>query len=108
MNDRRSLIEGLNPGAEPDRSKEQAFVYGHNAKPALEPTPEVVQPVPSAPPIAKSLGRSPVSTRIRTDYAEALKKASLERQLKGEAPNTVQDILEEALESWFKQHGYID
>jgi hypothetical protein len=49
----------------------------------------------------------PLTTRIRTDLATALKRASLERQLSGEKPNTVQDILEEALEPWLKGKGYL-
>jgi len=37
----------------------------------------------------------PLTTRIRSDYGAALKRASLERQLAGQVPNTLQDILEE-------------
>jgi hypothetical protein len=33
-------------------------------------------------------------------------RASLERQLNGTAPNTLQDILEEALEPWLRSNGY--
>ena len=36
------------------------------------------------------------------DFAKALKRASLERQLKGLEPNTLQDILEEAIEPWLE------
>ena len=28
-------------------------------------------------------------------------------QLAGETPNTVQDILEQALDPWLKDHGYL-
>jgi hypothetical protein len=51
--------------------------------------------------------RSPLSTRLRTDYTKALKRASLDRQLKGVEPNTVCDILEQALEPWLKANGYL-
>jgi hypothetical protein len=101
MTDRRPLIDGLKPN-DPSATREEAFVYGQ--KPSAEPVPPV--PPPSPPTIARQ-GRSPVSTRIRSDYAEALKRASLERQLKGETPYTVQDILEAALEPWLTQHGYL-
>ena len=43
----------------------------------------------------------------RGDYAEALKLASLQRQISKIKPNTLQDILEEALEPWLKKNGYL-
>lgn len=104
MTDRRTLIDGLKPTAP---TREEAFVYGQ--KPSVESASAgLVPPVPPpSPPTSTRQGRSPVSTRIRSDYAEALKRASLERQLKGETPYTVQDILEVALEPWLTQHGYL-
>jgi hypothetical protein len=51
--------------------------------------------------------RVPISTRIRQEFAAALKRASLERQLNGVQPNTLQDILEQAIEPWLKSNGYI-
>ena len=45
--------------------------------------------------------------RVRTELAAALKRASLERQLQGIQPNSVQDILEESLELWLLKHGYL-
>ncbi len=56
---------------------------------------------------ANAAGRVPLTTRIRTDFGNALKRASLQRQLEGQEPNTVQDILEEALEPWLRKHGYL-
>ena len=53
------------------------------------------------------MARAPITTRVRADYAAALKRASLERQLSGELPNTLQEILEEALGPWLKAHGYV-
>jgi hypothetical protein len=61
----------------------------------------------AAEPKAPPLSRVPISTRIRTDFAAALKRASLERQLEGVEPNTLQDILEEAIEPWLKANGYV-
>lgn len=46
-------------------------------------------------------------TRIRVGYGAALKRASLERQLSGQVPNTVQDILEDALGPWLRVNGYV-
>lgn len=44
---------------------------------------------------------------MRTDYSTALKRASLERQLSGVQPNTLQDILEECIGPWLKSNGYL-
>jgi hypothetical protein len=101
MPDRRPLIEGLKPPAAVlDPKLEKAFVYGTKEKPKTE-EPMVDKPS------EKSLARAPVTTRIRADFATALKRASLERQLAGTTPNTLQEILEEALEPWLKTHGYV-
>jgi hypothetical protein len=53
------------------------------------------------------LARSPFSTRIRTDFTIALKRASLERQLAGVEPNSLVEILEQVLEPWLKSNGYL-
>ncbi len=92
---RRSLTEGLKatpPTA--DAGKEKAFVYGQPDAPKTNGATVVVN-------------RVPISTRIRDDYAKALKRASLERQLEGREPNTLQDLLEEAIEPWLKSNGYL-
>jgi hypothetical protein len=38
---------------------------------------------------------------------QALKRASFERQLQGVEPNSMQDIVEEALTPWLRKHGYL-
>ncbi len=95
MVERRSLLEGITTPPSPvDPNIEKAFVYGAKAA--------SVDTVPS--PV---VARAPLSTRIRADFAAALKKASLERQLKNVTPNSLQSILEEAIEPWLKQNGYL-
>lgn len=102
MAERRSLTEGLKatPILDPAAAKE----FIHAGKPgsakleAAPPTTDQKTPV---------LGRAPISTRIRADFAAALKRASLERQLNGKQPHTLQDILEQAIEPWLKEHGYL-
>lgn len=97
---RRSLIEGLSetpkvPGVVPiDPSVERAFI--RNAA-------SVSNQAEKKP----TSRRTSVTTRIREDLASALKRASLERQLKGIEPSAVQDILDEALEPWLKANGYL-
>jgi hypothetical protein len=97
---RRKLTEGVKPV---DRTAEEAFVYGKpkpdEAKAEL-PAAEIRRP-------GRRVDRLPLTTRLRTDMAVALKRASLERQLAGDYPYELQEILEEALEPWLKKHGYL-
>jgi hypothetical protein len=104
MAERRTLIDGLkNPAPPVDPQMEKAFVFGGNPPAEAEP---VVTP-PSSPQPTATASRVPISTRMRSDFATGLKRASLERQLGGIEPNTLQDILEEAVEPWLKAHGYL-
>ena len=110
MNERKTLVEGLAGSGE--RSAEEEFVYagkskappatGAGAPPAPDMTAEVKQQTTG------SVVRVPLTTRIRSDFALALKRASLQRQLSGISPNTLQDILEEALEPWLRSNGYLN
>jgi hypothetical protein len=89
MNDRRSLVEGLSatPATLPAK-REQDFVFrGHDKRSA--------EPASARPP-----RRSALTTRLRDDYLAALKRLSLERQLQGQHPNTLQDFLEAAIGDW--------
>jgi hypothetical protein len=93
MVERRPLTEGLKtPPPLPDPQREREFVHGTKATAPTSATPH---------------NRVPISTRIRSEYAEALKRASLERQLNKQEPNTLQDILEQAIEPWLRNNGYI-
>ncbi len=98
MAERRSLLGGIQPPTPPlDPKLESQFIYGQSAAQAETKT------IASTP----TTSRAPLSTRIRSDYAAALKRASLERQLNGLEPNTLQDILEAAIEPWLKSNGYL-
>lgn len=101
--ERRPLVAGLEAAGGVERTVEKQFVYAAKAAPA-GPIPDTRDTRRQSPPVK---ARVPVSTRIRADYATALKRASLERQLSGTAPNTLQDILEEALEPWLRANGYL-
>ena len=100
MADRRSLTEGLAATPRVDTQAARDFVFEGRGG-AASPSPAKVTPV------APTVSRVPLTTRIRDDLAKALKRASLERQLAAVEPNTLQDILEEAIEPWLKQHGYL-
>ena len=107
MKDRRPLSEGLKPTAPPvDPEIARRFIHGENLPPENGEggKPVATKQSPSA---TQNLSRVPISTRIRGDFATALKRCSLERQLNGTQPNTLQDILEEAIEPWLKSNGYM-
>jgi hypothetical protein len=95
MADRRSLVEGLKTALPADSAAEKQFVYNKKPEVAQTASPTV------------TLNRVPISTRMREDFAKAHKRASLERQLDGTEPNTLQDILESAIEPWLKSNGYL-
>lgn len=106
MKQRRSLVEGISPV---EQTVEERFVFAGEAKSgdaAYPPSPHPQANPRKSEPI-RPLSRMPLSTRIRSDIAAALKRASLERQLSGTTPNTLQDILEEALEPWLTANGYL-
>lgn len=99
MAERRPLVEGLKPRTEEERRAEAQFVFQEKAAPTATETP--------APAHRPHVGRVPLTTRVRADLAHALKRASLERQLQNVQPNSVQDILEAALEPWLRANGYL-
>ncbi len=116
--ERRSLIDGLKATPEV-QDLEEAFVFGAKKKP--ESTPAVhaqpievargpeqgIAPIHDRGILPQMTGRIPVTTRCRPEVASALKRASLQRQLAGVEPYYVQDIMEEALEAWLGDKGYI-
>jgi hypothetical protein len=105
MKERRTLVDGIGPL---DRSAEKEFVFGGKAgNTQAENTPAPTRREPRTSQQAHTSSRIPLSTRIRADFGTALKRASLERQLSGTTPNTLQDILEEALEPWLRENGYL-
>jgi hypothetical protein len=124
MKERRSLVEGIKPNVELDRL-ETEFVFGANRKPEAVETLEALPPkkedvvsdvvIEKAPPpfidrsvLPQIVGRVPVTARCRPEIASALKRASLQRQLAGAEPHYVQDIMEQALEAWLREKGYVE
>jgi hypothetical protein len=107
MAERRALVEGLKPATPAERDREAEFVFGgtdgsrQSPRSAAKTSLETNGQGPAVP------GRVPLTTRIRQDLAAALKRASLERQLAGVEPNSVQEILEAALEPWLREHGFL-
>jgi hypothetical protein len=106
MAERRALIEGLkSPIPTVDQSKEEKFVFGE--KKAKEEAASENRAPTEVHASVTTHARVPLSTRMREDFAGALKRASLERQLAKVEPNTLQDILEQAVEPWLRANGYL-
>jgi hypothetical protein len=106
MADRRPLVAGLKDKTPAERAAEDKFVFGERSPPAALARASAAA-VPTAQKAAPKISRVPFTTRIRADLAQAVKRASLERQLQGIEPNQVQEILESALEPWLRANGYL-
>jgi hypothetical protein len=113
MAQRRSLMEGLKPGTETDDvdpAVAEKFIYGDKPKslPSRSqhslPSHDIQEGKGQT---GNQVSRTPLTIRFRMHIAAGLKRASLERQLKGVRPNTLQDILEEAAEPWLRSNGYL-
>jgi hypothetical protein len=67
------------------------------------------QPALAEPNHASLLGTLlvPLTTRLQTPTADALRRAYLERKLRGESPHTQQEIVEEALQIWLRKEGFL-
>jgi hypothetical protein len=100
VSNRRTLADAVKPRHPSNPEKEAEFVFGTSRSGQGQPTQQDLSP-------KSQPARLPLTTRLRADLVKGLKRASLERQLSGAKPNTVQEILEEALEPWLKQNGFL-
>jgi hypothetical protein len=117
MAERRTLVEGLreiSPEADPKLAEEfilhgvpKSAAFTKLRKAAAQPAVEPVEPEGKGQQ-ANHMGRAPLTIRFRADFAKALKHASLERQMKGISPYKLQDILEEVVEPWLRNNGYLN
>jgi hypothetical protein len=98
--ERRSIVDGMKATPQVDPELERQFVH---RKPAVS----VPESIPTKVANSVSISRTPISTRMRTDLAEALKRASLQRQLEKVEPSTLIEILESVVEPWLKSNGYL-
>jgi hypothetical protein len=94
MVERRNLIDGLTP---PAASAEQRFVSGAKSSNGYDALRKATTDASGA----------SLSTRIRPEFVALLKRASLERKLNGIEPNSLRDMLEDALEPWLRAQGYL-
>ncbi len=94
MAERRTLIDGITPATSP---MEQQFMSSAKSTNGYEAMKKATTDASGA----------SLSTRIRPEYVALLKRASLERKLNGIEPNSLRDILEDALKPWLQAHGYL-
>jgi hypothetical protein len=108
--DRRPLSDGLKPEPEVDPELAREFVYQGKSKSVPSPEPKQASrsqlAADSVTPAAQE-ALVPLTARIAGKKFHATKRASFDRQLQGVKPNTIQDIVDEALTSWLKKHGYL-
>jgi hypothetical protein len=104
------------PALVAERPQQVIRVVQQNERPAPEPRQPVESRVMS--PLARTKKKRassitpvapvPVTVRLKPEIGGALKRASLERQLAGEELFTHQDIVENLLEPWLHDQGYLD
>ena len=92
---RRSLTEGITPPLNP---REAEFVQ------AAKSSNDGTKAMQNAATISSGVS---LSTRIHPAIRTALQQASLQRKLNGIEPNSLRDILEEAVTPWLKANGYL-
>ena len=122
-----SLVEGLKKDQEKlDPVVVDNFVKHGNAQP--KPEPEIQLPYdsqdsalsdsftedkPARTPrrvkqaAVMSPGLISVNVRVRPEIGAALQTASLQRQLQGVEPFSKREIVEEALEPWLRENGFL-
>lgn len=100
MVERRSLAEGIKIKSREEAEREKEFVFGESEAKPIRDASILAEP-------HSDRAKSPISTRIRADYASALKRASLERQLTGDRPSAINEIIELALGPWLTNEGYL-
>lgn len=49
-----------------------------------------------------------LNVRISQAVHNALRRAAVERRIRGELPDTQQGIAEQALHTWLAEHGFLD
>src|ERR1700733_13615058 len=92
---RRSLTEGI---TSPLTATETEFLK------AAKSSADGTKAMQSAAAIASGVS---LSTRIHPAIRTALQQASLQRKLNGVTPNSLRDILEEAITPWLKANGHL-
>jgi hypothetical protein len=87
MGKRLSMLEGLTP-------RQEAFLK--QGKPAGKKENKQT---------SQHVDLVTFTVRLPRDMANALRKVAVERKVAGMSPATQQEVVQEALERWLKEHG---
>jgi len=89
-------IEPSEPAQKPPKQPEERVLPSEQTRSRIPAT---------APTYAPSLVS--ITTRLQQDTAAALRRAYLEQKLNRQHPDTQQEIIEEALQHWLYEHGFL-
>jgi hypothetical protein len=122
MSDRRSLSATLTDLPNIDPAAARAFVTQEKSPPENSRAADRTKSPPARPVASETtrkpakrtrpsgiapVGLIPVTVRLRPEVAGGLKRASLERELAGEEPFTQQELVEQLLEPWLRENGFL-
>ena len=128
MAERRALIEGLKEiDKDIDPVLAERFIDGKEPHPPETTLPNSLRPKPSEPAASPQLPKALLTAAETTEAIPAdggwprprwrprshsacrrPQTRSLERQLAGIQPNSIQEILEDAIHLWLLKHGHLD
>jgi hypothetical protein len=96
-----------NENACPAQEQQRGEVDAESPLPATTNNPTRQRSKPESKPAAdEPIILLNVTTRLRRETNELLTEAALRQRLKKQAPATRQDIVEHALQEWFRRQGY--
>lgn len=99
---RRTLEEGLAGGLTDNVSEEaRKFVHGESTDSVPSSTTKIDDGKTILP---QMTGRHALTIKLDPQVASDLKRLSLQRQLDGIEPRTMQDMAEEAIIAWLAKH----
>jgi hypothetical protein len=113
--DKLGFIHGNAASPKPPRSSNAAIdVVAATEKPQEEeplnrrPTSRRTRARPTARVEVPESWKVPITTKLQYGTVQALRRAYLEQKLNHATPDTQQEIVEEAVQDWLRQNGYLD
>ena len=98
---RRSLEDGIGITGKSIADEARDFVRGDGVESANSTSTET----DSKSVLPQMVGRKSLTIKLHPQVASDLKRLSLERQLNGIDPHTMQDMAEEAITAWLRKNS---